>query len=272
MNPLERSEYPVLRLRRDRQASATFHHPWIFSGALDEPAHPELHGQLVHVASSDGRIVGTGTYSTTSSIAVRLFAFGLAEINGEWLRTKIGESDARRRLLGYGPETQTTGYRAVYAEFDGLPGLVVDRYGECVVFQISTAGMEALRDEVLEALEATFHPTSIVERSDLAVRREERLEERIATHRGEAPERVPFVEFGVPFLADPLHGQKTGFFLDQKDLRQVVRDTVGRLPVGKRRVLNLFSYGGATGIAAMLGERRAGPQRGWLRSGVGVLP
>lgn len=242
---------PTLHLRRDRTGSVAYRHPWVFSGALEEPPDRALHGQIVRVAGGDGQVLGTGTYSASSSIAVRLFAFGGGDVTLDraWLHGAIKAADGRRRLLGFGPETDTTGYRVAFGESDSLPGLVVDRFGDVLVMQISTAGMDALRSSVVDVLVDLFQPLAIVERSDMTVRREERLESVVATHHGAPPERAPFQEWGVPLQADVLYGQKTGFFLDQKDLRAVVR----RLAAGRADVLNLFSYSGATGLAAALG-------------------
>jgi 23S rRNA (cytosine1962-C5)-methyltransferase len=241
----------VLKLREDRAASSAFRHPWVYSGALASRPDPELHGRLVHVAAADGRILGTGTYSANGSIAVRLFAFGPATIDRGWLAARIGEADARRRLLGYGPGADTTGYRVVYGESDNLPGLVVDRYGDVLVFQLSTAGMDELRDDVIDVLLDRFQPQAIVERSDIPVRREDGLNEVTSLRHGEPPRLVPFQEHGVDLLADVIGGQKTGFFLDQKDLRLRLRALASHLPGA--RVLNLFAHSGSTGLAALLG-------------------
>jgi 23S rRNA (cytosine1962-C5)-methyltransferase len=155
--------------------------------------------------------------------------------------------------MGFGPDSGTTGYRVAFGESDGLPGLVIDRYGDVLVFQLSTAGIDALREDIVAALSDLFSPQAIVERSDLAVRREERLEEAVEVREGEPPERAQFLEHGLPFLADPLRGQKTGFFLDQRDLRRLVRTLGARPGLEGGSVLNLFSYSGATGICALAG-------------------
>jgi 23S rRNA (cytosine1962-C5)-methyltransferase len=241
----------VLKLRDDRAASSAFRHPWVFSGAFATRPDPELHGRLVHVAAGDGRILGTGTYSANVSIAVRLLEFGPATIDRGWFSTRIAQADARRRLLGYGPGTDTTGYRVVYGESDGLPGLVVDRYGDVLVFQLSTAGMDALREDIIDVLLDQFQPQAIVERSDIPVRREEGLNEVTSLRHGEPPSLVPFREHGVELLADVIGGQKTGFFLDQKDLRLRLRALAPRVPGA--RVLNLFAHSGSTGLAMLLG-------------------
>lgn len=240
--------YPILTLKTGKEANVGFRHPWVFSGALEAIPKDVKHGDLVCVADRSERILGTGTYSKHSSIAVRVLEFGEVEINQAWFAAKIKEADGRRRLLGYGPNTDTTGYRVVFGEADGIPGLVVDRYGDVVVMQLATAGLDALREPITAALMEALAPRVIVERSDTSVRGEEELEEIVAIRHGEDPGPVDFLEQGLAFTANVMTGQKTGFFLDQKDLRQ----RVSRL-ASERRVLNLFSYTGATGIAAMKG-------------------
>lgn len=242
--------YPILTLQSGKEANAVFRHPWIFSGALVKRPEGVEHGAVVRVADEAGRILGTGTYSAKSSIAVRFLEFGDKEvvIDEAWFAAKFAQADARRKLLGYGPGAPVDGYRVVFGEADGVPGLVVDRYGDVLVLQISTAGMDVRRDVIVAALTKTFSPSTIVERSDLAVRKEEALGDVTGTLFGETPSAVAFSERGMRFEADVVGGQKTGFFLDQKELRAAI----GRYAEG-RETLNLFSYTGAAGIAAMRG-------------------
>jgi len=241
-------EYPVLQLRKGREISLIYRHPWIFSGALEKTEYKPPHGSLVHLAGAGDSVLATGTWSAHSSIAVRIFEFADTAIDIKWCIRKLREAEKRRELLGYGPGTSTTGYRVVFGESDGLPGLVVDRYGDVLVVQISTKGMDNLRPLLVEALTDVFQPSAIVERSDMKVRQEERLPQVAQMLLGEPPGLVDFLENGMHFLADPIDGQKTGFYLDQKDLRTVIR----RYAKG-RRVLNLFSNSGASGIEAMRG-------------------
>ncbi|MBI1908279.1 class I SAM-dependent rRNA methyltransferase [Candidatus Uhrbacteria bacterium] len=242
--------YPTVTIHAEKSANAVFRHPWIFSGAIAEKEPGAVHGSLITLRDPKGRVLGTGTFSATSSIAVRLLDFGEATIDAAWLVSRFREADQRRRLMGYGPgtDTDTDGYRVVFGESDGMPGLVVDRYGDVLVVQIATAGMDALRDAIIVALQDVFAPRAIVERSDLSARKDEKLGDVVQLLAGNDPGLVPFHEHGLAFQADAVRGQKTGFFLDQKDLRQAVR-TLAK----DRRVLNLFSYSGASGIAAMQG-------------------
>lgn len=244
--------YPTLTLRTGKEANVAFRHPWIFSGAFEDIPENIPHGSIVQVNDKHGKILATGTFSSKSSIAVRAFAFGEAVIDRAWLTKGIIEAESRRKLMGFGPKTDTTGYRVVFGEADNLPGLVVDRFGDVVVFQISTAGLDAMREDVIAAIADTLHPVCLIERSDMPVRAEEGLPDVMRIHAGAADDLVPFIERGIRFLADPIRGQKTGFFLDQKDARLAL----GRLAKG-REVLNLFSYSGAAGIAMMLGGAKS---------------
>lgn len=244
--------YPIVTLKPGKEATVQFRHPWIFSGALGDKKEA-VHGGLVQVATANGMILGVGTYNSHSTIAVRMVAYDDdVEITQAWFVQQFRTADAVRAILGYGPGTQTTGYRVVFGETDGLPGLVVDRYEDVLVLQISTAGMDALRSMIVAALEEVFQPASIIENSDIAVRREEGLEPVVAVQHGPAIEEVEFREHGRRCIAQTMHGQKTGFFLDQKDLREEIK----KLASG-HEVLNLFSYSGVAGVAAMQGGAKS---------------
>ena len=260
--------YPIVTLQKGKEMNAVFRHPWIFSGALVKRPEGIEHGDIIRVADAGGNIVGTGTYSAKSSIAVRLFEFsagggpasggGDAAINKDvkidkaWFVAKFREADERRRLLGLGEGTGTDGYRVVFGETDGVPGLVVDRYRDVFVIQISTAGIDTLRQTVVDALKEAFSASVVYERSDLHVRKEEALKDQVGALVGEAAESAEFGEDGMKFVAEVAAGQKTGFFLDQRSLRRAI----ARYAKG-RETLNLFSYSGAAGIAAMKGGAKS---------------
>ena len=243
---------PVIVLKHDKGGSISAKHPWIFSGAIAETPGKQAHGGFYQVKDAKGNVLGTGSFNAISSIAVRLFAFGEAEIDYGWLLKRVREADERRKLAGYGPGTATTGYRAVFGEADGLPGLVVDRYADTIVFQLSTAAMDARRDEIAAVLTEVFEPKAIVERSDLPSRKEEALEDVCGARDGGEPGLVEFLENGLKFIADPVNGQKTGFFLDQKNLRLKIREFSSG-----REALNLFSYTGAASIYALAGGAKS---------------
>lgn len=237
--------YPTIILKRKREGSALFRHPWIFSGAIETRPDNLVAGQFVRVTSCDGRVLGVGTYAPTSSIAVRLFAFFDEVIDEAWIGRTVEAAHARRVLLGYGKGTDTTGYRVVFAEADGLPGVIIDRYADVFVMQLATAGADRLRDTLVKVLVDRYAPQAIVERSDIAVRSEEGLSETVQVLFGSIDAPVSFVEQGMLFEADVLTGQKTGFFLDQKELRSHLR----RLTPEGAKVVNVCSYTGATGLA-----------------------
>lgn len=246
-----KSMYPVLTLKSDKVASIAFHHPWVFSGALGK--HEQLeHGILVHVADPKGKMLGTGTYSNRGSIAVRVFDFTEVELSVDWFVRRFREAQERRRILGFGPGTPTTGYRVIFGESDSLPGLIVDRYENVLVMQLATAGIERLRPQVIEALLQVFQPDCLIDRSDMSGRPDEGLQSRVEVVHGEDPGAVEFSEYGVWFLVEPLTGQKTGFFLDQKDLRREIQQFAAN-----RTVLNLFSYTGSNGIMALKGGAKS---------------
>jgi len=245
--------YKQVTLLPGKEANVAFRHPWIFSGALASIPDELEHGDLVSVLDKNGKVLGTGTYSAKTSIAVRVFDFGDTTIDKAFFAERFRLAAERRRFLGYGPDMQTTGYRLVFGESDGLPGLVVDVYGDVFVMQIATAGMDRLRDVVVETIVDQFAPRLIVERSDLPIRREEGLEPVVAVRHGDTDVNaqivVSFLENGMTYKADVLKGQKTGFFFDQKALRAFMMRSPWMCE--GRRVLNLFSYSGATGLAAM---------------------
>lgn len=238
--------YPTIQLKAGREASVGFRHPWVFSGALEGRPNDIPQGALVYLSDRRGEIIGTGTYSAVGSIAVRVFDFSKAVINEDWLVARLNTCLSVRQALGYGKNTKTTGYRLVHGEADGLPGLVVDVYGDVMVMQISTSGMDQLRSAVISALQTVLAPAVMFEKSDMPVREEEGLPAFTHLHVGTLPDEVTFLEHGLTFTAQPQTGQKTGFFLDQKELRgsitQFARD---------KRVLNLFSYTGASSVALL---------------------
>lgn len=242
------SGYPIMTLKEGKEANLVYRHPWIFSGALAALDRDIPHGSLVWLADTKGKILATGTYSAHTTIAVRIFEFSKVEINQKWLRDKVTAAGEKRVAFGYGPGSATTGYRLIFGESDSLPGIVIDRYEDVFVLQFSTAGAELLKNQIVEILLEMFQPKSIVERSDIPVRAEEKLPDSRGLLYGKAPELVEFKENGLNFLADVTGGQKTGFYLDQKELRA----EIAKISAG-RKTLNLFSYSGASGIAALKG-------------------
>ena len=221
-------------------------HPWIFSHALHDTSEC-IPGELVSVKTTEGKEIGIGYCNPLTSIRVRMLSRNPSEeIDVNFFVNKFKKLDAWKKSL---LPAKTNGYRLVHAEADGLPGLIVDRYANIFVFQLHTAGMDRLRNVIIEALQTAFNPKVIVERSDLGVRKIEGLSDApVAVRFGELDGLVAFQEAGIKFYADPLKGQKTGFFLDQRNARLAV----GELAKGKR-VLNLFGYTGAFSVHALKG-------------------
>lgn len=223
-------------------------HPWIFSGAiarLDGEAAP---GDVVEVVDARGEWLARGYYNPKSQIVVRLLTWDRAEaIDEVFWDKRLARAEAGRADLK--ASSQTTAYRLVYAESDGMPGLIVDRYADWLVVQFLTFGVDVRREVLVRLLAERFSPRGILDRSDVAVRRQEGLPLRRELAWGEAPPaEIEILENGLRFPVDLVAGQKTGFYLDQRDNRRFVRALSGG-----RRVLNAFSYTGAFGVYALAG-------------------
>lgn len=240
-----------VELRPGRDRSLAGRHPWIFSGAIASLGASLEDGDLALVRSADGAARGRGFVSLRSQIRVRMLTFDPAEpFDDVALDARIAGAIARRPPAGAA--------RLVHAESDGLPGLVVDRYGDTVVFAISSAGLERRAVAVARALGAHAPSRTLYERSDGDGRTQERLPPRSGLVAGEEPpELVPVPEQthdggSVTLLVDVRRGHKTGGYLDQAESRRVV----GALSRGAD-VLNLFSYTGGFGLHAAAGGARS---------------
>jgi 23S rRNA (cytosine1962-C5)-methyltransferase len=221
-------------------------HPWIFSGAIAAGLEGAEPGEPVHVHAAGGRFLAGGYVNPRTSIAVRVLTLEEEAIDASLVGRRLDEALALRRAT---LPAELGAYRVLNGEGDRLPGVAVDRYGDFLVCQFLTAGAARLAPAVAEALGERFAPRGIFERSEGAVRTEEGLAGARGVLAGEEPPaRLAIAEDGARFLIDVRHGQKTGFFLDQRESRARVR----ALAAG-RRVLNAFAYTGAIGIAAALG-------------------
>ncbi len=229
-------------LKPGKDKSLRNRNPWLFSGAVDRVEEFEENGQPAEIMTAHGGFLGMGYVNPESQIVCRVLSWEKQEIDRAFLEERIRASIGRRAMV-LGDSTDSC--RVVNSEGDFLPGLIVDQYGAGIVLQILTAGMEFFRDDILGILRDELHPAFIVERSDTASRREEGLEERTGVIGGTVDGPVEIVENGRRFRVDVLRGQKTGFYLDQRESRRIV----GSLAGGKR-VLNLFSYTGGFSVYA----------------------
>lgn len=238
--------YPTASLKPDREKSLLSGHLWIFSGALQQPPHWIEAGGLVDVKSSTGQFVARGYYNPHTDIAIRILTHTIEEaIDASFLRLRIRSALELRDIFD---ADQTNTYRLLNSEGDGLPGVIVDRYADILVVQIHTAGMERLRPLLIEALMSETGARGLLLRNDSQSRRREGLElEEPQVAAGEVPTQVLVRENGVHFHVDPWQGQKTGFFIDQRDKRAALcKYTHGK------RVLNCFSYTGGFSVYAAL--------------------
>jgi 23S rRNA (cytosine1962-C5)-methyltransferase len=217
-------------------------HRWVFSNELSGNLSEFEPGSWVAVHSSKGVCLGSGYINPHSLIAVRLICPAHEKPSQDTFRGLLKNAAQRRQTLFY-PDSQCT--RVVYGEADGLPGLIVDRYGEVLVYQITTLGMALLEDLVRELLIELFQPKAMVFRNDTPVRTLEGLPIEKGLAYGELPDPCSISIDGLEFIIDPIEGQKTGFYLDQRENRKVLR----RWSKGKR-VLDLFCYNGAWGLSA----------------------
>jgi 23S rRNA (cytosine1962-C5)-methyltransferase len=236
-----------VHLKPGRERSVRNRHPWIFTGAVAREKGDD-ESAIAEVFAASGERLGAGFYSRHSQIVVRLLTFGEERLTPELVADRIGRAVERRRQA-FGSDT--TACRLIHSEGDGLSGLIVDRYDDLLVVEITSAGLDRWRDAVVESLQRELAPRMIHLKNDLPARKLEKLplQDEVA---GEGAGEATVVENGLRFRVEPARGQKTGFFLDQRDNRQLIRS----LAAG-RSVLNLFSYSGAFGIYAMAGGASA---------------
>jgi len=234
----------ALTLKPGREKSLRGHHPWVFSRACEHI--PDIEdGEIVEVFSSGDAFLGLGMCSLRSQITVRMLAFERKPVP-DIVRSHIEGALQLRRALFDGKKTNA--YRLINAEGDRLPGLIVDKFDDVLVMQIGTAGMTRLGGSVVDILVDLLHPSWIYEKSVAASRKEEGLNPVQKTLYGTEKEPCTIMEEGLSFDVFPIRGQKTGFFLDQRPARNIVREYAHG-----RRVLNCFSYTGAFSVAALAG-------------------
>ncbi len=242
--------YPEVHLKPGRERQILDGHPWVFSGAVAEQPSSVEPGGVVDVFDQRRRFIARGYYNPASSIPVRVLTRDPEQqVDRAFLIARIRQAYELRRVW---LDTKTTNaYRVVHGENDSLPGLIVDRYADFTVVQFHTLGMDRLRGGVVEALLEVVGPTGIYERSDVGTRRPEGMGTFPAGLLAgeEPPELIEIREHRAQFWVDVRRGQKTGFFLDQRENRLAAQSFARG-----REVLNCFSYSGGFSVYAARGK------------------
>ncbi|PNI04216.1 23S rRNA (cytosine(1962)-C(5))-methyltransferase RlmI [Vibrio diazotrophicus] len=237
----------AIYLVKGRDKSLRRKHPWVFSRGIQRiEGEPSL-GETVDVYSNDGQWLAKAAYSPHSQIRARVWSFEKEEIDSAFFIKRIQQAQMLRD--DFIERDGLTGYRLIAAESDGLPGITIDKYDNYLVCQLLSAGAEYQKKTLVKALNTCFPECHIYERSDVAVRKKEGLEERVGVLHGELPPKsVVIEENGIKINVDIVNGHKTGFYLDQRDSRfqsmKYVKD---------KEVLNCFSYTGGFGLYALKG-------------------
>ena len=240
----------TIRLREGKERSLLRRHPWVFAGSVQRGAADA--GETVRVEAHDGRFLAWGAFSAASPFRVRAWSFDEAErIDAGFIQARVQRAVTLRSRLGIASD----GLRLVHGEADGLPGLIVDRYGDLLSAQFLSAGAERWREVIADALLAATGTTLLYERSDTSGRALEGLAERSGWLRGSGPTERVFTEQGDGFALqmglDVATGHKTGYYLDQRENRRRFADWVRQL--GCRSVLNTYCYTGGFSVAALAG-------------------
>jgi len=242
---------PGIFLKAGREKSLLRRHPWVFSGAVERVDGAPAGGDTLPVRDAAGNFLAWAAYNPDSQITARVWSWDEgAAIDAAFFRRKVAAALSARDALGLRKES--SGLRLIHAESDGLPGLIVDQYGDTLVMQIGSAGVERWRDTLADLLQELCNPVCIYERSDSDSRGLEGLEPRNGVLRGALPESVEVVEHGLRFKVDVAAGQKTGFYLDQRDNRALT-ETLTK----DREVLNCFCYTGGFSLYALRGGAKS---------------
>ena len=235
----------VLTLKKGEEKRAD-KHPWIFANTVKRIDGKDTQGSVAKVVTSTGRLVGYGFINHASKIIVRILTRDETPIDKTLFLERIKKAKKERETLGYDDN-----YRAVFSESDGLPGLIVDKYRDHLSVQLLTLGMDVRREMIVDVLKEVFSPTCIYERSDVASRQKEGLPEKKGVLYGTLDPDLTIAENGLTLAIDPENGQKTGYFLDQKETRAAVT----RYAKG-RKVLDLFCNQGGFALNAAKGGAR----------------
>ena len=226
-------------LRRGREQRVLGGHPWVFRSDI-EREDGAADGLPVRVLTSAGRFLAMAVYNPRSQISLRILSRRDEPIDGAFIRGRVRRAlDYRRRFA------DLNSCRLIFAESDGLPAVIADKFGDVIVVQILCLGMERFKGDIVDALAQELSPRGIYERNDVPVRELEGLSQQTGLLWGEVPDRVEMQENGVRFLVDVKEGQKTGFFLDQKENRAAIAPFVSGM-----RVLDCFTHTGSFALHA----------------------
>jgi 23S rRNA (cytosine1962-C5)-methyltransferase len=236
----------TIRIRAGRERSLLRRHPWVFEGSIASGKADA--GETVRVEAEDGRFLAWAAYSPRSMIRLRAWSFDESErIDAAFFQRRVARAVALRRRLAIDSDAM----RIVHGEADGLPGLIVDRYGDTLCAQFLSAGTERWKAALADALLESTGLARLYERSDASVRELEGLATRTGWLRGDGATTLTIREHAWAFDVDLAGGHKTGFYLDQRDNRALFARLVRQL--GSRRVLNCYSYTGGFSVAALAG-------------------
>lgn len=230
----------VVTLKKNEEKRIADGHPWVYANEVAKIDGKDAQGSIAKVVSNDGRFIGYGFINHLSKIIVRIISRNDEEINRDFFYNRINEANNRRLSLGY-----NNNYRVVFGENDLLPGLIVDKYGDYLSCQFLSLGMDKIKDMIVSILVEIFNPKGIYERSDVKVRLKEGLKEVKGPLYGDFNPKVEIVENGIKMIVDLENGQKTGYFLDQKENR----DNLKYYVKGKD-VLDCFSNVGGFSLNA----------------------
>lgn len=226
-------------LRRGREQRVLGGHPWVFRSDI-EREDGAADGLPVRVLTSAGRFLAMAVYNPRSQISLRILSRRDEPIDGAFIRGRVRRAlDYRRRFA------DLNSCRLIFAESDGLPAVIADKFGDVIVVQILCLGMERFKADIVDALAQELSPRGVYERNDVPVRELEGLSQQTGLLWGEVPDRVEMQENGVRFLVDVKEGQKTGFFLDQKENRAAIAPFVPGM-----RVLDCFTHTGSFALHA----------------------
>jgi 23S rRNA (cytosine1962-C5)-methyltransferase len=236
-------------LCRGRARPLWFGHPWVYANAVDRVEGEAAPGSVVSLVDHEGRFIGRGIYNPRSQIPVRLLTRTDEAIDAAFFVNRLRAAQALRTAFAL-PSPDTNAFRLVNSEGDGLPGLVVDVFGDAAALQVSTLGMALWRDEIAAGLGEVLAPVTLYEVAAGSFAEMEGFAAETRVVRGEARAQVPCLEDGIRLSAEPLQGQKTGLFLDQRPSRMRVGKLVGAAPGKFGRVLDCYAYAGGFSLQA----------------------